>query len=150
MKIRDIDSNSSIFRTSRNAENKRVFGNENSSFSQSFGQAQQDNRDEHMRKALKEIDEKAELLKERVDIRDFIEFKNKVKDFLDYVVKNSHQYLKESKLSRGGSYHMFGVINKINTEVEDLAQEFLKDEKDKLKIIEKISGIEGLLLDIGL
>ena len=103
-----------------------------------------------MRKALKEIDEQAELLKERVDMRDFIEFKNKVKEFLDYVVKNSHHYMKENKLSRGGSYHIFGVISKVNEEVEALAKEFLKDEKDKLKIIERVSGIEGLLLDIGL
>ena len=51
MKIRDIDSNSSIFNTSRTTD-KKVFGNQNSSFSQSFGQAQQDNRDEHMKKAL--------------------------------------------------------------------------------------------------
>ena len=29
-----------------------------------------------MKKALKEIDEKAEILKERIDMRDFIEFKN--------------------------------------------------------------------------
>lgn len=150
MKINDIESNSSIFRTSRNADNRKVFGNRGSSFSQNFGQAQDDNRDEHMKKALKEIDEKAELLKERVDIRDFIEFKTKVKDFLDYVVKNSHHYSKESKLSRGGSFQMFGIINKVNDQIEELAKEFLKDEKDKLKIIEKISGIEGLLLDIGL
>ena len=113
MKISDIDSNSSIFRTSTNTD-KKVFGNRNSSFSQNFGQAQQDNRDEHMKKALKEIDEKAEILKERIDMRDFIEFKNKVKDFLDYVVKNSHHYSLESKLSRGGSYQMFGIINKVN------------------------------------
>jgi uncharacterized protein YaaR (DUF327 family) len=45
---------------------------------------------------------------------------------------------------------MFGIINKVNDEVEELAKEFLKDEKDKLKIIEIISGIEGLLLDRGL
>lgn len=149
MKINDIDSNSSIFRASTRGD-KKVFGNNSSSFSNSFGQAQQDNRDEHMRKALKEIDEQAELLKERVDMRDFIEFKNKVKEFLDYVVKNSHHYMKENKLSRGGSYHIFGVISKVNEEVEALAKEFLKDEKDKLKIIERVSGIEGLLLDIGL
>jgi uncharacterized protein YaaR (DUF327 family) len=149
MKINDIDSGSSIFRTS-GKEDKKIFKNRNSSFNESFGQAQQDNRDEHMKKALKEIDEKAEILKERIDMRDFIEFKNKVKDFLDYVVKNSHHYSLESKLSRGGSYQMFGIINKVNEEVEELAKEFLKDEKDKLKIIERISGIEGLLLDIGL
>lgn len=149
MKISDVDSNSSIFRAA-SGDDRRVFKNKNSSFNESFGQAQQDNRDEHMKKTLKEINDKAELLKERVDMRDFIEFKNKVKEFLDYVVKNSHQYSKESRLSFGGSYKMFGVITKINDEVEELAKEFLKGEKDKLKIIERISGIEGLLLDIGL
>lgn len=149
MKIGDIDSNSSVFRTSRNTD-KKVFGNKTSTFGNSFNQAQQDNRDEQMKKALKEIDEKANLLKERVDMHDFIEFKNKVKDFLNYVVKNSHHYSLESNLSRGGSYQMFGIINKVNDEIEELAKEFLRDEKDKLKIIEKISGIEGLLLDIGL
>lgn len=149
MRINDVDSNSSIFRTS-GKEDKRVFGNKNSAFGENFNQAQQDAQDEHMKKTLKEINEKAELLKERVDMRDFIEFRGKIKEFLDYVVKNSHHYLTESKLSRGGSYQMFGVISKINDEVEELAKEFLKNDKDKLKIIEKISGIEGLLLDIGL
>ena len=43
---------------------------------------------------------------------------------------------------------MYGIIRLIDQNLDDLAQELMKDEKDNLMILSKIGEIEGLLLDI--
>ncbi len=40
------------------------------------------------------------------------------------------------------------MIKRVNTALDELAQELMKDEKDHLAILGKIDEIRGLLLDI--
>ena len=55
---------------------------------------------------------------------------------------------KETKLGRDGSFKVMGIVKKINEELEGLTVELLNSEKDKLKIVDKISGIHGMLVDL--
>ena len=43
---------------------------------------------------------------------------------------------------------MYGIIRLIDQNLDDLAQELMKDEQDHLSILSKIGEIRGLLLDI--
>ena len=43
---------------------------------------------------------------------------------------------------------MYGIIRLIDQNLDQLAQELVKDEQDNLAILEKIGEIRGLLLDI--
>ena len=148
MKINNLDVTSSVRRTS--TSEKKLKKSNTSSFMSSYSQAERDNEDEYIKKQLKDIDEKAELLKNRMDMMDFMEYKNIIKEFISYIVKHSHEYSQESKMSRRGDFRVFGIIKKIDEELEKIANEFLKEKKDRLEIIKSISGIQGLLLDIAM
>lgn len=148
MKINNLDAPASVRRT--NTGDKKIKKSTTSSFMNSYSQAERDNQDEYLKKQLKDIDEKAELLKNRMDMLDFMEYKNIIKEFLAYIVKNSHEYSQESKMSRRGDFRIFGIIKKIDEELEKMANEFLKEKKDRLEIIKSISGIQGLLVDIAM
>jgi len=43
---------------------------------------------------------------------------------------------------------IFGIIRVIDKELDELAEELVKDEKDAISILGKIDEIQGLLLDI--
>ena len=148
MKINNLDVTSSVRRTS--TSEKKIKKSNTSSFMSSYSQAERDNEDEYIKKQLKDIDEKAELLKNRMDMMDFMEYKNIIKEFISYIVKHSHEYSQESKMSRRGDFRVFGIIKRIDEELEKIANEFLKEKKDRLEIIKSISGIQGLLLDIAM
>mgnify|MGYP001775603946 CR=1 FL=1 len=41
-----------------------------------------------------------------------------------------------------------GIVKKVDEELESLTQEMMNSEKDRLKIVEKISGLQGMLVDL--
>ena len=51
-------------------------------------------------------------------------------------------------LDRRGRHRVYGIIKLINENLDNLAEELLKEESDNLTILNKIGEIEGLLIDI--
>ena len=64
------------------------------------------------------------------------------------VVNRSHKFSRENFLDRRGRHRVYGIIRLIDENLDELAGELVKDEKDHLSILEKIGEIQGLILDI--
>ena len=71
-----------------------------------------------------------------------------VKEFLNEVVTRSHAFSRENFLDRRGRHRVYGIIRLVDENLDQLARELMKDEKDNLAILNKIGEIRGLLLDI--
>ena len=71
-----------------------------------------------------------------------------MKEFLNEVVYRSHKFSRENFLDRRGRHRVYGIIRKIDENLDALAEELVADEKDHLAILSRIGEIEGLLLDI--
>ena len=87
------------------------------------------------------------LYKKR-DIRDMKRYRGLIKDFLNEVVYRSHSFSRENFLDKRGRHRVYGIIRRIDENLDELAQELVKDEQDNLAILNKIGEIKGLLLDI--
>ena len=87
-------------------------------------------------------------LSEHMDLRDMRRYRGKVSDFINEVVTNSHKFSRENFLDRRGRHRVYGIVRLVDKNLDELAQELLKSEKDHLKILEKTDEIRGLLLDI--
>ena len=68
--------------------------------------------------------------------------------FLNEVVYRSHKFSRENFLDRRGRHRVYGIIRKIDENLDALAEELVADEKDHLAILSRIGEIKGLLLDI--
>ena len=77
-----------------------------------------------------------------------VEYKKMIAEFLERTVKFSYKYSKETKFGRDGSYKVMGIVQKVNEELDSLTRELMNSEKEKINIVEKISGIQGLLVDM--
>ncbi|MDE7354578.1 MAG: YaaR family protein [Acetatifactor sp.] len=97
---------------------------------------------------MEEITREGEKLAKRRDVKDLKHYRGLVKDFLNEVVTRSHSFSRENFLDRRGRHRVYGIIRLVDENLDQLAQELMKDEKDNLAILNKIGEIRGLLLDI--
>lgn len=97
---------------------------------------------------MQEITVQGEQLAKKRDIKDMRHYRGLVKDFLNEVVTHSHAFSRENFLDRRGRHRVYGIIRLVDENLDQLAQELMKDEKDNLAILGKIGEIRGLLLDI--
>jgi uncharacterized protein YaaR (DUF327 family) len=106
------------------------------------------NYEERLVSLLSQIDKQGEKLSKSVDIRELKRYKKLISEFLYDAVNNSHKFHKESMLDRRGRHRVYAIISKVNENVDNLTAEVLKEEKDNIKVLQKLDDIRGLLLDI--
>lgn len=97
---------------------------------------------------MQEITEQGEKIANHMDIRDMKKYRELVKGFLNEVVNRSHKFSRENFLDRRGRHRVYGIVKMVDENLDNLARELVKDEKDHLAIVGAIDDIRGLLLDI--
>ena len=97
---------------------------------------------------MQEITEQGEKFAKHMDIRDMKKYRELVKGFLNEVVNRSHKFSRENFLDRRGRHRVYGIVKMVDDNLDNLARELVKDEKDHLAIVGAIDDIRGLLLDI--
>ncbi len=97
---------------------------------------------------MEEITMQGEKLSKKRDVKDMKHYRGLIKEFLNEIVTRSHSFTRENFLDRRGRHRVYGIIRLIDDNLDQLAQELMKDEKDNLAILNKIGEIRGLLLDI--
>ena len=97
---------------------------------------------------MEEITRQGDKLSKHRDIKDMKRYRTLIKGFLNEIVNRSHSFTRENFLDRRGRHRVYGIIRLIDQNLDELAQELVKDEQDHLAILSKIGEIQGLLLDI--
>lgn len=97
---------------------------------------------------MQEITVQGEKIAKHMDIRDMKKYRELVKGFLNEVVNRSHKFSRENFLDRRGRHRVYGIVKMVDENLDNLARELVKDEKDHLAIVGAIDDIRGLLLDI--
>ena len=97
---------------------------------------------------MKEIDKQGKKLSEHMDVRDMKKYRSLVKEFMNEVVNRSHKFSRENFLDRRGRHRVYGIVRLVDKNLDELAEELVKDEKDHINILNKVDEIGGLLIDI--
>lgn len=97
---------------------------------------------------MEEITMQGDKLAKRRDVKDMKHYRGLIKDFMNEIVSRSHNFSRENFLDRRGRHRVYGIIRLVDQNLDELAQELMKDEQDHIAILEKIGEIQGLLLDI--
>ncbi len=103
---------------------------------------------ERLNLMMQDIIQQGKRIGKRNDIKDMQRYRVLIKDFLNEVVTRSHAFSRKNFLDRKGRHRVYGIIRQVDDELDALARELVKDEKDNIDILAKIGQIEGLLLDI--
>ncbi len=87
-------------------------------------------------------------LTERLSLTDLKEYRAKVSEFMNEVVTNSHEFSRENFLDKRGRHRVYGIVKHVDKNLDELASELMKTEKDKMSILAKVDEINGLLIDV--
>ncbi len=97
---------------------------------------------------LGEISAQGKKIAKHMDVKDMKKYRELIKDFMNEIVNRSHAFSRENFLDKKGRHRVYAMIKLVDKNLDDLAAELIKDEKDHLTILHKIDEIRGLLLDI--
>lgn len=97
---------------------------------------------------MEEITMQGNKISKRMDVKDMRKYRGLIKDFMNEIINRSHSFSRENFLDRRGRHRVYGIIKLVDENLDALAQELVKDEKDHIGILGKIGEIRGLLLDI--
>lgn len=97
---------------------------------------------------LEEITAQGKKIGKRRDIREMRAYRGLIGEFMNEIVNRSHKFSRENFLDKRGRHRIYTMIKLVDKNLDELAAELLKDEKDNLLILSKIDEIRGLLLDI--
>ena len=149
MKISEIKSQpgttvSAIIREDRRAD----VASERSSFGDTLRKTEEQDLTTRLNKLMSDIERQGELLGNNKDLKELKNYKKLITEFMDEVVNNSLKFSKQSHFDRRGRHKVYALVRKVNAKVEELSREFLKEEKDNIKILESIGSIKGMLFDM--
>lgn len=148
MKIGEMLKNPTGITAANSRDDKRVSENRESEFHSRLVSIEEKNYDEKLRALADQIIDQGEKLGERMDIRELKLYKKLISEFLKEAVSGSHKFSKESFLDRRGRYKVYATIKKINDELDGLTKDILKEEKDNIRILQRLDDIRGMILDI--
>lgn len=119
-------------------------------FAESISRAERHISQKTLQEMVDDILEQGQKLARKADLRELKKYRELVSLFLDEVLAHSHKFLKHNILDRVGRHKVYAIVKKVDRELELLAEEVMKEEKDNLKILERLDIIKGLILDIEL
>ena len=74
---------------------------------------------------MEDITAQGKRIAEHMDIRDMKQYRTLIKDFLNEVVYRSHKFSRENFLDRRGRHRVYGIIKRIDENLDDLAGELI-------------------------
>ena len=117
-------------------------------FKFTLNKVENDNLMEKLHSLMEEINVQGKKIAEHMDIKDMKKYRSLITDFMNEVVTNSHQFSRENFLDRRGRHRVYGIEQLVNKDLDELAQELIKTEKNHIAILDKTGEIRGLLLDL--
>lgn len=150
MKIRESVDNSAKVRNVTGIGDKKVSSNSRTTFRSHLRHFENHNAEERIKLLVDQIQQQGEKLSQKVDLRELKIYKSLISEFLDEALNGSRKFSKDSRLDRRGRFKVFATVKKINEELDALTNDVLNNEKDNIKILQRIEDIRGLVLDLSL
>jgi len=95
-----------------------------------------------------EIAKQGELLGERADIKELQKYRSMITELMNETVSNSYVFSKNNAFDSRGRHRVYAMIKKVNTDLDQIAEEVLKEQSDNLRVLDLVDDIRGLLVDL--
>ena len=103
---------------------------------------------ERLTDLMGQITAEGEVISKRKDIKDMRKYRALVKEFMNEILNRSHKFSRQNFLDRKGRHRVYGIIKLVDQNLDEIAEELLKEESDNLTLLAKIGEIRGLLIDL--
>jgi uncharacterized protein len=143
MKISRVgDKSRSVGRGSRERETDKV--QMPGEFADLFDMANKDHSENQLYEMLKDIEKLGANLVKTKSLTDAKFYKNKIKDYITYILKNTYLLKTETSPFSFGIHQRVEIINE---KLDELTKELIEGQREAIDITDKIGEIKGLLVD---
>lgn len=97
---------------------------------------------------FKKITEQSDKIGDKVYLKDILEYKKLVKEFLNVATSNSQKFSNENFLDRKGRFRNYSIVKTVDRELDNLTKDFIAGQIDHKGILERMDSIRGMLIDI--
>jgi len=101
-----------------------------------------------LKEMKKAIDEQGELLADRADVREYEKYRRLIREFLDEIVSNGYAFSREDAYASRGRHRYIATVQVIDTKLDELGKEVMKEHADQIEVLNRIDDIRGLLMDL--
>ncbi len=148
MKINDVMNKSTQTIDLSNTLETKTKGTRRTKFTEELKRADELTVKERIENLLERIDKQADRLSKNVTIKEVLAYKTLISEFLKESVDAMVKFNKSSFLDSRGRHRVYGIIKRVDEELEGLTKDVLSKEKDNIKILKRLDDIRGLILDI--
>lgn len=148
MKVQDIKKVASKTHNRQGIKDKKSNAGQNQTF---YRQITKFNEEQHLKyiKGLQDrILQQGEIIKTKADIKEIQQYRQMISELLSDLVNNTYTCSKSDSFDDNGKHRVFVVIRTVNKKLDELANEILTEQKDKIKLLEMVDDIRGLLVDL--
>ncbi|SCG81736.1 putative protein yaaR [Proteiniborus sp. DW1] len=148
MKINDVMNKSAQAIDLPNPQEAKKRDIQRSRFTEELKRADELTVKERLEKLLEKIDMQADRLAKNVTIKEVLAYKALISEFLKESVDSMVKFKKSNFLDSRGRHRVYGIIKRVDEELEGLTKDVLSKEKDNIKILKRLDDIRGLILDV--
>lgn len=148
MKINDVINKSAQSIDLLNSHETKKKDIHRSRFTEELKRADELTVKERLEKLLEKIDKQADRLSKNVTIKEVLAYKALISEYLKESVDSMVKFKKSSFLDSRGRHRVYGIIKRVDEELEGLTKEVLSKEKDNIKILKRLDDIRGLIMDV--
>lgn len=102
----------------------------------------------HVEDLVNAINRQGEIVAKRADIKELHKYREMITQLINETVSNNYVFTKNSAFDARGRHRVYSMIKKINTNLDDMTQELLKEQTDNLELLDRVDDIRGLLVDM--
>ena len=148
MKIRDVNSFLPEARGAHNTDDKRQVQDTSRMFARTLTDMNQNAHTEKIQRMCEAIFKQGEAVVKKADVTELQRYRSMIQELMNETVSNGFEFTKAGSFDARGRHRVFATINKVNSKLDELTSELLKEQKDEIEVLHKVDDIRGLLVDL--
>ena len=148
MKVHNVNRNESGIQKTHTIDMQDSMADKPLVFQRTLNALSKEQYETHLKELVNQIDEQGDRLEKKASIKEFEKYRQLIRNFLDEVVSNGYAFSKENAFSARGRQRFFATVKVIDSKLDELGKEVLKEQSDSLAILDKIDDIRGLIVDM--
>lgn len=97
---------------------------------------------------MRQIDDMGKMLTRQMSWKMLMDYKERVRRFLELIVKNGFGAKEKQGFDRRGRVRLYKIISQIDDIMAELAEALVSEEADHIDVLAKIGDIRGLLVNL--
>jgi uncharacterized protein len=114
-------------------------------FSDAFDMANRNQSEQQLQQMLIDIEKLGGKLVKTQSLADAKQFRNKVREYLSYIIKNTYSLKTDTSTF---SYGVHMRVEVIDQKLEELTKDLIENQKGAIDLADRVEEIKGLLVDV--